>query len=109
MIMIVLLSYSSSWSESNTHPSFTGEVTNDSVLVAVDDLRAANAKMIELRYEKEINLGLKEIIKNDSVAIVALREDNSAITEQAKKYKKQRNVAGGASIGVLLLLILSLL
>ena len=107
--MIVLLSYSSSWLESNAHTSFTGEVTNDSVSVAVDDLRAANARMIELRYEKEINLGLKEIIKNDSVAIVALREDNSVITEQAKKYKRQRNVAGGAGIGVLLLLILSLL
>lgn len=107
--MIVLLSYSSSWSESNAHPSFTGEVTNDSVLVAIDDLRAANAKMIELRYEKEINLGLKEIIKNDSVAIVALREDNSVITEQAKKYKRQRNVAGGASGVLVLLLILALL
>ena len=107
--MIVLLSYSSSWSENNAHHSFTGEVPHDSVLVSVDDLRAANAKMIELRYENEINNGLKEIIKNDSVAIVALREDNSAITEQAKKYKRQRNVAGGTGICVLLLLILSLL
>lgn len=107
--MIVLLSYSSSWSENDAHPSFMGEVTNDSVLVAVDDLRAANAKMIELRYEKEINLGLKEIIKNDSVAIVALREDNSVIEQRAKKYKRERNIAGGTGIGVLLLLILSLL
>ena len=107
--MIVLLSYSSSWSKNDAHPSFTGEVPQDSVLVSVDDLRAANAKMIELRYEKEINNSLKEIIKNDSIAIVALREDNSVIEARAKKYKKERNVAGGAGIGVLLLLILSLL
>ena len=107
--MIVLLSYSSSWLESNAHPSFTGELTNDSVLVAIDDLRAANAKMIELRYEKEINLSLKEIIKNDSVAIVALREDNSIVEQRAKKYKRERNVAGCASGVLLVLLILALL
>ena len=89
--------------------SSTGELTKDSVLVAVDDLRVANAKMIELKYEKEINLSLKEIVKNDSVAIVALRENNSVVEARAKKYKRQRNIAGGTSIGVLILLILSLL
>lgn len=81
----------------------------DSVLVSVDDLRAANAKMIELRYEKEINLSLKEIIKNDSIAIVALRKDNSVVESRAKKYKRQRNVAGGASGVLLILLILALI
>lgn len=107
--MIVLLSYSSSWSENNAPIPSTGGLTNDSVLVAIDDLRAANAKMIELKYEKEINLGLKEIIKNDSIAIVALREDNSVVTEQAKKYKRQRNVAGSTSGVLVILLILALL
>ena len=107
--MIVLLSYSSSWSESNAMLSSTGEVINDSVLVAIDDLRAANAKMIELRYEKEINNSLKEIIKNDSVAIMALKQDNSVVEARAKQYKRERNIAGGAGIGVLILLILSLL
>lgn len=107
--MIALLSYLNSWSESNAHPSFTGEVTNDSVLVAIDDLRVANAKMIELRYEKEINNSLKEIIKNDSIAIVALREDNSVVKQQAKKYKRQRNVAGGAGGVLVILLILALI
>ena len=107
--MIVLLSYSSSWSENNATISSTGEVTQDSVLVAVDDLRAANAKMIELRYEKEINNGLREIIKNDSIAIVALREDNNIVAAEAKKYKRQRNVAGGASGVLVILLILALL
>lgn len=89
--------------------SSTGEVTKDSVLVAIDDLRAANAKMIELRYEKEINNSLKEIIKNDSVAIVALRENDSVVEERAKKYKRERNIAGGAGGALLILLILSLL
>lgn len=107
--MIVLLSCSKSWSENDAILSSTGEVPVDSVLVAVDDLRAANAKMIELRYEKEINLSLKEIIKNDSIAIVALREDNSVIEERAKKYKRQRNVASGASSVLVILLILALL
>lgn len=105
--MIVLLNYSNSWSE-NSIISSTGGVP-DSVLVAVDDLRVANAKMVELKYEKEINADLRQIVKNDSIVIVALREDNTAIATQAKKYKKQRNIAGGTGIGVLLLLIISLL
>lgn len=98
-----------SWCQSDAYPSFTGELTNDSVLVAVSDLRAANAKMIELRYEKEINTNLKEIIKNDSVAIVALRKDNSVIEARAKKYKKERNIVGGTGGALLILLILALL
>lgn len=103
------MSYLSSWSENNAMLSFTGEVPHDSVLVSVDDLRAANAKMIELRYEKEINLSLKEIIKNDSVAIMALKQDNSIIESKAKEYKKQRNIAGGTSGVLLVLLIIALL
>lgn len=106
MITIVLLNYSKSWSE-NSIISSTGGVP-DSVLVAVDDLRVANAKMVELKYEKEINADLRQIVKNDSIAIVALREDNSAITAQAKKYKKQRNIVGGAS-GILAIILLILL
>ena len=104
--MIVLLNYSNSWSE-NSIISSTGGVP-DSVLVAVDDLRVANAKMVELKYEKEINADLRQIVKNDSIVIVALREDNSVITAQAKKYKKQRNIVSGAS-GILAIILLILL
>lgn len=107
--MIVLLSCSRGWCQSDASLSSTGEFTNDSVLVAISDLRVANAKMIELKYEKDINNNLKEIIKNDSVAIVALREDNSVIAKQAKKYKRQRNVVSGASGVLVVLLILALL
>ena len=65
--MIVLLSCLSSWSENNAHIPSMGDVSQDSVLIAVDDLRVANAKMIELKYEKEVNNSLREIVKNDSI------------------------------------------
>ncbi len=107
MTTIVLLSCSKSWSENSIIPS-TGGVP-DSVLVAVDDLRAANAKMVELKYEKEINADLRQIVKNDSVVVNALKQEVNYNQAQSKKYKKQRNVVGGASIGVLILLVISLL
>ena len=107
MTTIVLLSCSKSWSENSIILS-TGGVS-DSVLVAVDDLRAANAKMIELKYEKEINADLRQIVKNDSVVVNALKQEVNYNQAQSKKYKKQRNVVGGAGIGVLILLVISLL
>ena len=107
--MIVLLSYLNSWSENDAMLSPTGEVTKDSVLVAIDDLRVANAKMIELKYEKEINRNLREIVKNDSIAIEGLQLDNRTIEARAKKYKKERNIVGGTGIGVLILLVISLI
>lgn len=107
MTTIVLLSCSKSWSENNITLS-TGGVP-DSVLVAVDDLRVANAKMVELKYEKEINADLRQIVKNDSVIINALKQEVDYNQAQSKKYKKQRNVVSGAGVGVLILLIISLL
>ena len=68
--MIVLLSCSTSWCQNdNATISSTGELTasHDSVLIAFDDLRKANAKMVELKYEKEINDSLRSIIKNDDI------------------------------------------
>lgn len=82
---------------------------SDSVLVAVDDLRVANAKMIELRYEKEINADLRQIVKNDSVVINALKQEVDYNKAQSKKYKKERNIVGGVGVGTLILLIISLL
>lgn len=107
--MIVLLNCLSSWSRNDASSSFMGEVTTDSVLVSIDDLRVANAKMTELKYEKEVNLSLKEIVKNDSIAINALREENYINKAQLKDYKKQRNILGGVSIGTLILLVISLI
>ena len=70
--MTVLLSYSTSWCQNdNTISSSTGGLTakSDSVLIAYDDLRKANAKMVELKYEKEINDSLRSIIKNNEIII----------------------------------------
>lgn len=49
--MIVLLSYSIN-SSSKVYMPFTGGLEHDSIKVAIDDLRKANTKLIELSYEK---------------------------------------------------------
>ena len=65
--------------------------------------------MVELKYQKEINANLKQVVANDSIIIKGLQ--NNIIVEQnkSKKYKRQRNIAGGAGISLLILLIISLL
>ena len=109
--MIVLLSYSTSWCQNNdVIPSTGGLQQRDSlVLVPISTIKVANSKMIELKYEKEINTGLREIITNDSVIINTLEQNVKAVETKATKYKKERNVAiGGVGVS-LLLLFLSLL
>ena len=65
--------------------------------------------MVELKYQKEINANLKQVVLNDSIIISGLK--NNVLYEQnkAKEYKKQRNIAGGAGIGALLVAILALI
>lgn len=88
-------------------------LTYDSILVSYDDLRKANSKLIELEYEKTINEDLRTIITNDSIAIDGLRNKintmNDNYNRTIRKYKTQRNVAGGITIGALILLIISIL
>lgn len=61
--MIVLLSCSTSLSSrGQTINSSTGGFTDDSVKVAINDLRKANIKLIQLDYEKDINKNLRQII-----------------------------------------------
>lgn len=113
MTTIVLLSYSTSWcqNENDTIPS-TGELTvyPDSVLIAFDDLRKANAKMVELKYEKEINDSLRSIIKNDGIIMREYRSNIDAIKEQVSQVKRQRNIAaGGGILATLSLVILAIL
>ena len=94
--MIVLLSCSTSWCQNdNTTISSTGELTTspDSVLIAFDDLRKANAKMVELKYEKEINDSLRSIIKNDDAIMREYRSNVDALKKQITQAKKQRNLA----------------
>lgn len=110
--MIALLSYSmnSLANESDTIPSMGRQ---DSVLIAYDDLRKVNGKLVELEYEKEINNNLRNIIHNDSIAIDNLKSGIDRISNEAnkkvKKAKIERNIAGGIGIVAIVLLIISIL
>ena len=110
--MIVLSSYSTSWcqNEQDTIPS-TGErvYTPDSVLISFNDLRKANAKMVELRYEKEINDSLRSIIVNDDKIIREYSSWNNSLTKQITSYKRQRNTAIGGGLVAALSLVISLI
>lgn len=108
--MIVLLSCSTSWCQNdNATISSTGELTAspDSILIAFDDLRKANAKMVELKYEKEINDSLRSIIKNDDIIMRKYSSNVDALKKQVKQVKRQRNLAIGG--GVLATLSMALL
>ena len=110
--MIVLLSCSTNLlaSENTTISSTGGE---DSILISYDDLRRANAKLIELEYEKSINEHLRNVIYNDSIAIDGLRTGINRININAelriKQIKRERNIMGGIGLGSLILLIISIL
>ena len=106
--MIVLLSYSiNSLSKSLT--SSTGRIEQDSVTIAISDIRKANAKLIELSYEKDINKNLRQIIKNDSVLAEQARQRYILLDRSCKQIKKQRNIAYYSAGATIMLLILSLI
>ena len=134
MILTVLLIYSTSWCQSNYDNNFYDNDVSfyiydsiscysdtiikhcDSVIVSVDALRIANTKMIELKYQKEINANLQEVIRVDSVLISSFESNLFAIKKQAKEeidnMKKQRNkaiVIGSASSSILLILLIAAL
>lgn len=104
--MIVLLNYSINSYSDTINNSSTGELEQkDSVFISYDDLRTVNSKLIELKYEKETNNILRNIIRNDSLIIDTLTIDNLRLTSEVKtlnksnkKYKKQRNVGFGIGI-----------
>lgn len=100
--MIVLLSCSiTTYTQTNT--SSTGGV--DSVLVAYDDLRLANVKMMQLEYERSKVRMYKNIVHNDSVIIKNLNAAHSNCESKIKTAKKARNYSLICN-GVLVLLIL---
>ena len=88
-------------------------VCTDSVLISYCDLRKVNVKLTELKYEKEINSHLVEIINNDSISISILNSNINKMDrnhkKEIKKVKKERNIAYGISITSLLILLLHLL
>lgn len=106
--MIVLLSCSIN-SSSKSLTSFTGGIEQDSVTIAISDIRKANAKLIELSYEKDINKNLRQIIVNDSVLAEQARQRYILLDRSCKKIKKQRNIAYCSTGVAIVLLILSLL
>ena len=106
--MIVLLSYSIN-SSSKVYIPFTGGLEHDSIKVAIDDLRKANTKLIELSYEKDINKNLRQIIINDSILAEQARQRYILLDRSCKKVTKQRNVACCSAAGTIILLILSLI
>lgn len=110
--MIVLLSCSISWCQNdNATISSTGELTAnpDSVLIAFDDLRKANAKMVELKYEKEINDSLRSIIKNDDAIMREYSRNVDALKKQVTQAKKQCNLAvGGGLFATIFLALLTI-
>ena len=112
--MIVLLSCSMNSLGSDAQHSSTGgleqdSITQDSVLIAYSDLRKVNSKLIELKYEKEINNELRKIVKNDSIVITENNSEISKVRKQNIRYRKERNIAGGAGITAIILFIISLL
>ena len=106
--MIVLLSCSIN-SSSKSLSSSTGRIEQDSVTIAISDIRKANAKLIELSYEKDINKHLRQIIVNDSILAEQARQRYILLDRSCKKIKKQRNVAYCSTGVAIVLLILSLL
>ena len=91
--------------------SFTGvRVSDEYALVSYNALRIANAKMVELEYEKEINKNLKEIVFNDSIIINQYKQyieaEEVEHKAEVKKLKKELYVTGGCGVGCLVILIL---
>ena len=108
--MIVLLSCSIDLSGSNTYIPSTGElVDKDSVNVSIDDLRIVNSKLVELKYEKETNKVLRDIVYNDSCIIDNNNKTINQLKGKVKKVTKQRNVIGVAGAASIIFFIISIL
>ena len=113
--MIVLLNCSINLSANNIDTDSlnlsTGDVVQpkDSVLISYDDLRRANAKLIELDYERKINSNLRNIIYNDSIVIRDYQVLNERISKDCKKAIRQRNIATGGAAALFIAIIITLL
>ena len=106
--MIALLSYSTSWCQSNISLSSTGEQCgkSDSVLISYDDIRIVNSKLMQLKYEKEINDSLKVIINNDDKIIKEYNNNIKLLNDKINKVTTQRNIISiGGIVSILALII----
>lgn len=103
MITIVLLNCSTSWCQNNSKSFSTGELAKDSVLIAYDDLRKVNAKLIELKYTKEINDSLKSIVTNQDVIIKDYKVVNNNLQKElTKSNKKSKYLSYGIVVSLLI-------
>lgn len=111
LIMIALLSYSTSWCQSNVLLSSTGGFTvkSDSVLIAYNDLRKVNAKLVELKYEKEINDSLRSIISNDEIVIREYKCNFDSLKKQIKKENRKYKIAVGGGLFATLSMVVMLI
>lgn len=108
--MIVLLSCSIDLLGNNTYIPSTGElVDKDSVSISIDDLRIVNSKLVELKYEKEVNKVLRNIVHNDSCIIADNDKTIDKLKTKVKKVTKQRNMIGVAGAASIILFIISIL
>ena len=65
--------------------------------------------MIELKYTKEANSKLRDIISNDSIIQVKQANLINTTNKKVKRLKKERNVFAGVSIISILAVIISVL
>lgn len=106
--MIVLLNCSISLSASEcSSSSSTGDC--DSVLIAYDDLRIVNSKLIELKYEKEINEKLRQVVRNDSSILNTYSINNTVLIQKNKKVTRQRNICFGVAVSFIIVSLFSFL
>lgn len=83
------------------------------VLIPISELKLANVKMTELKYEKIINDSLRAIINNDCNIIRKYKdvviENNNTINKlqyKVNKQNRQRNIAIGTTIAMIIAFIL---
>lgn len=110
-MIVLLLNCGTSWCVNDSTFFYGG--ASDSVFISYDDLRIANSKMVELKYEKELNTTLYGIIYNDSIIIdeyeKVIKYNTDECNKNKKKLKRQRNIAAGSAVAVFIGLIISLL
>lgn len=89
------------------------------MLIAISDIRLANIKMIEGSYDKQLSNSFKNIIDMQNAQINILQNNltrqkyiNVCLTDSLndannsiKKYKRQRTIYAGSSIGLLAIIL----
>lgn len=110
--MTVLLNCFTSWCQNdNHHISSTGGLNSnmDSVFVSINDIRKANTKMVELKYEKEINDSLRSIIVNDEEIMREYKRNINALQKQIKQENRKYKVAVWGGVFATLSLVVAII